>query len=90
MRVVPASESRFTLAQPAERIRIKQVLDALRGTDSEEEERLAMARVGPAASRLWRELDQVVTESSANKLLSEAVADSQNERQADRVHSASG
>jgi len=74
-RLVPASEARYVLAQPAERVRLSQILDALRGTDSEPEERLAMARIGPVAIDLWRGFNEAAVHSPANRLLSEVLAE---------------
>jgi membrane protein len=70
----PISDPTYVLARPAERIRVKDVLDALRKTHGVPNDSFtAHAQMGSMAAQLWRELDAALSESPANRTLREVL-----------------
>jgi hypothetical protein len=64
----------YVLQRPALRIRVKDVLDALRPTPTGEQQRGLSLRE-QLALRLWRELDAVTRDCAQNRSLREVLAD---------------
>jgi membrane protein len=73
VRVQGESAPAYVLARPAEQIRLKDVLDALRRPERGPEDFGNQARVGALAARLWHELDCELARSPANRTLRELI-----------------
>jgi membrane protein len=75
VKVEGESTPAYVLARPAEQIRLKDVLDALRRPAHGPEDFGDRARVGALAARLWQELDDALARSPANRTLRELIDD---------------
>lgn len=73
LKVENASAPAHVPARPAEQIRLKDVLDALRRSPERAEDADPGARLGAVAERLWQRLDEALACSPANRTLRELV-----------------
>jgi membrane protein len=73
VRTARDDELSFTLARPAERIHVKDLLDAVRMAAPTPRERLAQTPHTHAALALWRKLDQAMGQSAENRSLRELI-----------------
>lgn len=88
VRVNAPDEGAYALAKPPDRIRVKEVLDALRRSPTFRPEVRQSAGLDRVASQLWLELDRAMERSPANCSLRQAIE--QEERETARVVSADG
>jgi membrane protein len=73
LKVEEESKAAYALARPAERIHLKDVLDALRCSPNGGREVPDDARIASLATRLWYELDGEQAHSPANRTLREVI-----------------
>jgi membrane protein len=73
VRAEPSDDPRYVLARPVDDVRLKDVVDALRGSPGDIEQ-ASHAALGARALALWRELDDAAVEAPSNKTLAEVIA----------------
>jgi membrane protein len=73
VRASAPDDGAYALAKAPERIRVKDVLDALRRSPSFQPERRQAAGLDPVASQIWLELDRSLEDSPANCSLQQLV-----------------
>jgi DNA-binding IscR family transcriptional regulator len=68
----PSDDPRYVLSRSADRIRLKDVLDALRRSPGDAD-LAAQGTTGARAVQLWHDLDESIARAAANRTLAELI-----------------